>query len=215
MNDHRTVSIADQVFEILEKDILTGEYPRGEVLTEVKLCEKLGVSRTPVREALLRLEQEHLVHGTSRGMRVLGLDPNDIDDIYEIRMRLEGLAARRAAERASDEEIAQLKSILDMQEFFTQKGDSDNIIDADSRFHEMLYRISGSIVLYETLSPLHRKIVKYRRVSVRRTGRAQHSFAEHKAIYEAILAHDAALAEERLLQHTTNARNSILALEEK
>lgn len=215
MNDHRTVSIADQVFEILERDILTGEYARGEVLTEAKLCEKLGVSRTPVREALLRLEHEHLVHGTSRGMRVLGLELNDIDDIYEVRMRLEGLAARRAAQKASDEQIAQLKSILDMQEFFTQKGDSDNIIDADNRFHDMLYRICGSIVLYETLAPLHRKIVKYRRVSVRRTGRAQHSLAEHKAIYEAILAHDATLAEERLLLHTTNARNNILALEEK
>ena len=215
MNKHRTVSIADQVFEILERDILTGEYPRGEVLTEARLCEKLGVSRTPVREALLRLEQEHLVLSSSRGMRVLGLEPGDIEDIYEIRMRVEGLAARRAAERAGEEEIAQLKGVLDMQEFFTQKGDSDNIIDADNRFHDMLYRISGSIVLYETLSPLHRKIVKYRRVSVRKTERAQHSFAEHKAVYEAIVAHDAALAEERLLLHTTNARNSILALEEE
>ena len=111
MNKHRTVSIADQVFDILERDILTGEYPRGEVLTEARLCEKLGVSRTPVREALLRLEQEHLVLSSSRGMRVLGLEPGDIEDIYEIRMRVEGLAARRAAERAGEEEIAQLKGI--------------------------------------------------------------------------------------------------------
>ena len=98
--EHKTVSIADQVFEILEKDILTGIYARGENLTETKLSEKLGVSRTPIREALRRLEQERLVVGTSRGMRVVGLDMSDIEDIYEIRSRVEGLAARRAAERA-------------------------------------------------------------------------------------------------------------------
>ena len=119
--EHRTISIADQVFEILEKDILTGVYTRGELLTETKLSEKLGVSRTPIREALRRLEQERLVVGTSRGMRVVGLDTRDIEDIYEIRIRVEGLAARRAAERATGEQLAELKRVLDMQEFFTFK----------------------------------------------------------------------------------------------
>ena len=91
--EHKTVSIADQVFEILEKDILTGVYARGEILTETKLSEKLGVSRTPIREALRRLEQERLVVGTSRGMRVVGLDMKDIEDIYEIRSRARGRRA--------------------------------------------------------------------------------------------------------------------------
>ena len=202
--DHKTVSIADQVFEILERDILTGAYARGEVLTETKLSEKLGVSRTPIREALRRLEQERLV----------GLDRRDIDDIYEIRARVEGLAARRAAERANGEQLEQLKHILDMQEFFTLKEDSASIIDADNRFHDMIYRISGSLVLYDTLSPLHRKIVKYRRVSVGDSARARESFAEHKAIYEAIAGHDPDRAEEVLLRHTVNARNSIMSQEE-
>ena len=151
--DHRTISIADQVFEILERDILTGVYARGEVLTETKLSEKLGVSRTPVREALRRMEQERLVVGTSRGMRVVGLDRRDIDDIYEIRSRVEGLAARRAAERAGEEELEQLKHLLDMQEFFTLKEDGTGIIDTDNHFHEMLYRMSGSLVLHDTLLP--------------------------------------------------------------
>ena len=134
--EHRTVSIADQVFEILEKDILTGVHARGEILTETKLSEKLGVSRTPIREALRRLEQERLVVGTSRGMRVVGLDMRDIEDIYEIRSRVEGLAARRAADRAKPEQLDELKRILDMQEFFTIKEDGDSIIDADNHFHD-------------------------------------------------------------------------------
>lgn len=212
--EHKTVSIADQVFEILEKDILTGVYARGEILTETKLSEKLGVSRTPIREALRRLEQERLVVGTSRGMRVVGLDMRDIEDIYEIRSRVEGLAARRAADRAKPEQLDELKRILDMQEFFTIKEDSDSIIDADNQFHDMLYRLSGSLVLYDTLSPLHRKIVRYRKVSVRHGGRAKESYAEHKAIYEAIAAHDPDKAEELLLRHTVNARNSIRSLGE-
>ena len=212
--DHRTISIADQVFEILERDILTGVYARGEVLTETKLSEKLGVSRTPVREALRRMEQERLVVGTSRGMRVVGLDRRDSDDIYEIRSRVEGLAARRAAERAGEEELEQLKHLLDMQEFFTMKEDGTGIIDTDNHFHEMLYRMSGSLVLHDTLLPLHRKIVKYRQVSVGNSIRAKESFEEHRAIYEAVAAHDPDRAEELLLRHIENARTSIMSQEE-
>ena len=184
-------------------------------MTETKLSEKLGVSRTPIREALRRLEQERLVVGTSRGMRVVGLDMRDIEDIYEIRSRVEGLAARRAADRAKPEQLDELKRILDMQEFFTIKEDGDSIIDADNHFHDVLYRLSGSLVLYDTLAPLHRKIVRYRKVSIGHAGRAKESYAEHKAIYEAVAAHDPDEAERLVLYHTVNARNSIRSLEVK
>ena len=88
------ISIADQVFEELEHDILSGEYERDEILTEMKLSERLGVSRTPIREAMRRLEQEHIIEPTSKGARVIGITKEDIADICEIRLRLEGLAAR-------------------------------------------------------------------------------------------------------------------------
>ena len=137
-----------------------------------------------------------------------------IDDIYEIRSRVEGLAARRAAERAGEEELEQLKHLLDMQEFFTLKEDGTGIIDTDNHFHEMLYRMSGSLVLHDTLLPLHRKIVKYRQVSVGNSIRAKESFEEHRAIYEAVAAHDPDRAEELLLRHIENARASIMSQEE-
>ena len=195
---------------------LTGVYARGEILTETKLSEKLGVSRTPMpRSPCAVWEQERLVVGTSRGMRVVGLDMRDIEDIYEIRSRVEGLAARRAADRAKPEQLDELKRILDMQEFFTIKEDSDSIIDADNHFHDMLYRLSGSLVLYDTLAPLHRKIVRYRKVSIGHAGRAKESYAEHKAIYEAVAAHDPDEAERLVLYHTVNARNSIRSTEVK
>ena len=77
MRDYKTVSLSDQVFEHLEDDILSGKYERGEIITELQLCAELGVSRTPVREALRRLFQEHLVEDTPKGTMVLGITPKD------------------------------------------------------------------------------------------------------------------------------------------
>ena len=91
MKDFRTVTLADQVFERLESDIIQGVYPRGEVLTELRLVEQLNVSRTPIREALRRLEQEHLIADTGKGTVVLGITAEDLVDIMDIRCKIEGL----------------------------------------------------------------------------------------------------------------------------
>ena len=93
MLEHKTVSLAEQVFERLENDILTGKYQRGEVLTELKLVSDLGVSRTPVREALHRLEQEHVIEITPKGILILGVTEQDLKDIFAIRLRIEGMAS--------------------------------------------------------------------------------------------------------------------------
>ena len=204
------ISIADQVFEELEREILSGVYERDEILTEVKLSEQLGVSRTPIREAMRRLEQEHIIEPTSKGARVIGIDRDDIADICEIRLRLEGLAARWAAERAGEAGIQSLRETLELQEFYTQKQDPESIKNADSRFHQTIYALCGSHSMQDTLEPLHRKLLKYRRVSVSKTSRAQLSLLEHQAIFEAIAAHDGAKAEALTIQHVKNARDSIL-----
>ncbi len=208
--EHRMISIADQVFEELEHDILSGTFERGEILTEIKLSEKLGVSRTPIREALRRLEQEHIIEPTSKGARVIGISRADIADICEIRLRLEGLAARWAAERADEESVKELKDTLDLQEFYTQKQDPESIKNTDSHFHHTIYRLCGSLSMQDTLDPLHRKLLQYRRVSVATQSRAQKSLEEHRAIYEAIAAHDGAKAEALTIRHVQNARDSIL-----
>ena len=97
MNQFKTTSLADQVFDKLENDIIQGVYPKGEILTELKLVEQLGVSRTPIREALRRLEQEHLIEDTGKGSRVVGISEEDVRDIMDIREKIEGLAAYYAA----------------------------------------------------------------------------------------------------------------------
>lgn len=208
-DQHKTISLADQIFEQLEHDILVGEYSRGELLTENRLSELFGVSRTPIREVLRRLEQEHIVSISPKGAMVLGILPEDIDDIYEIRLRLEGLAVRWAAERMSAEDLAQLKEALDLQEFYTSRSDAISIRDMDSRFHDTIYEHCGSIPLADTLAPLHRRVMKYRRVSVSNHSRAVDSLAEHKAIYEAIAAKDGDLAEKLIIEHIKNARQNI------
>ena len=97
MADFKSVSLADQIFDKLENDIILGIYPRGEVLTELKLVEQLGVSRTPIREALRRLEQEHLIEDMAKGSVVLGITEDDLEDIMNIRHHIEALAAYYAA----------------------------------------------------------------------------------------------------------------------
>lgn len=210
MIEHKHYSLADQVFEKLETDILSGQYARGEILTELRLCQELGVSRTPVREALRRLQQEHILEETGKGMKVLGITREDLLDIMELRLRLEGIAAARAAERITAEELQQLKETLDLQEFYTNKEDSDRIKGMDSRFHELIYQFSGSVIFYDTLTPLHKKVQRYRKQAVENRGRAVASVEEHRAIYEAIAAHDPKAAEERILAHTKNAKKHII-----
>ncbi|MBR6559417.1 MAG: GntR family transcriptional regulator [Clostridia bacterium] len=207
--EHRNISIADQIFEKLEKDILIGEYSRGEILTESKLSENLGVSRTPIREALRRLEQEHIIEMSSKGIVVVGISKEDIDMIYEMRVRIEGLAARSAVENASEEDIKELRDILSLQEFYTHKEEADNIKNADSDFHKKIYSMSKSVTLRDALTDLHKKVIKFRRASVSNHSRAKNALDEHMSIYNAIAERNADLAESLIVKHVENARNRL------
>ena len=206
---HKTVSLADQVFDRLEEDILSGVYMRGEILTEMRLCEALGVSRTPIREALKRLEQEHIIEDCGKGMRILSITADDAACIYEMRRRIEGLAARACAENISDDELAQMRELIDLQDFYATRGDSEHVKSMDSEFHQMVYRCSGSAVLYDTLAPLHRKIQKYRKANIETKSRAADSVAEHRMIFETIASHDADAAEQAMTNHVMSARDRL------
>lgn len=210
MIEHKTISLADQVFDHLEHDILCGKYQRGEVLTESKLSAELGVSRTPIREALRRLEQEHIIEESGKGCVVIGISENDLRDIFEIRSRLECIAAARAAAMRTEEQLEELREALELQEFYLTKRDAEQIKQMDNRFHSTVYRLSGSTVFYDTLVPLHKKIQKYRRASLENRSRAAASVAEHRRIFEAIAARDAAAAERYTTEHITNAYNHII-----
>ncbi len=210
--EHRSISIADQIFERLEREILTGEYSRGDVLTEMKLSEKLGVSRTPIREALRRLAQENIIEMTPKGAIVIGISREDLKAIYEMRYRVEGMAANLAAQHITPESARELQNIVELQEFYTQKGDAENIKNMDSAFHEKMYDLSKTPSLSSILKEMHKKILKYRRASVSNSSRAEHSLQEHRAICEAITNGNAELAEMLVTIHIDNARKHLMQM---
>ena len=210
MIEHKTISLADQVFDHHENDILSGKYQRGEILTESKLSAELGVSRTPIREALRRLEQEHIIEESGKGSVVIGINEKDLEDIFMIRKSLECQVAALAAKNRTEEQLKQLREALEFQEFYLNKKDPDQIKLMDSRFHETLYKLSGSTAFYDTLVPLHKKIQKYRRASVTNSSRAEASVAEHRKIYEAIEAKNTALAAKYASEHVENAYKHIM-----
>lgn len=210
MIEHKTISLADQVFDHLENDILSGKYQRGEILTESKLSAELGVSRTPIREALRRLEQEHIIEESGKGSVVIGINEKDLEDIFMIRKSLECQVAALAAKNRTEEQLKQLREALEFQEFYLNKKDPDQIKLMDSRFHETFYKLSGSTAFYDTLVPLHKKIQKYRRASVTNSSRAEASVAEHRKIYEAIEAKNTALAAKYASEHVENAYKHIM-----
>ena len=210
MNGSRGASRADQVFETLESDILSGVIAAGELLTELKLCERMGVSRTPIREALHRLMQEGLLEETTHGMVVRGISERDLADIYEIRRRIEGYATRLCAERVTEEQLDEIREVVALQDFYTARGGAANIRDADTRFHEMVYRYCGSEVLHAMLTDLHRKVKRFRKASVEHPERARVAVREHADILRALEAHDGDEAERLAVLHVENARGSIV-----
>ncbi len=207
--DHKMVSLADQIFERLENDILSGVYPRGTLLTELRICQELGVSRTPVREALQRLEQEHIIEDRGKGMLVLSITAQDAEQIYEIRSRIEGMAAAACARNATPAQVKELSDLIELQSFYAEKGDSEQVRTLDSRFHQKIYQYSGSAVLYDVLAPLHKKVQKFRRASMESRRRAEDSIREHREMVEAIGRGDAAPAEKKMTEHVARARRRL------
>ncbi len=208
MKERRNISIADQIFEQLERDILSGKYKRGEVLSELRLAKELDVSRTPIREALLRLEQENLLAESGRGMTVLGISSADMMDMYDIRLHLEAEVACRAAKNITEEQLAEMLELAELQRFYINKqgnSSSEHTKNLDSQFHELLYRSSGSSAYAEVLIGIHKKMTKFRKASVSKQSRALQSNEEHMAIYRALAAHDPEAAETAVMAHLKNA----------
>ena len=210
MKDFKSASLADQVFEKLENDIICGVYSRGELLTELKLVEQLGVSRTPIREALRRLEQERLIADTGKGSLVLGITEEDLLDIMNIRQSVEGLATYYATINMTPEGLEELRHIIDLQEFYLEKNDPEHLRQIDDRFHNLISELSKRTVIKDTLLPLHRKTQRYRKASIEKPGRIACVVKEHREIFDAIVSGDAAKVQALTSKHIENAKKNML-----
>ena len=209
MIDYKNLSLANQVYDAIEQNILNGVYASGEIISESKLSEELGVSRTPVREAMARLENERLIGITPSGTVVLGITDRDVRDMFEVKLHLEPIVSVMASQNISQEALAKLKDIIDQQEFYTSKHNTERIRNLDTEFHDLIYSECGSPVFQSILSPIHHKLLKYRKASLEKSDRSYHSVEEHMAIYEALKAKDRMQVEMLMLEHIRHAYENI------
>ena len=205
MEEYKDRSLRGKVFRKLREDILSGVYKEHDELREIIIGEELGVSRTPVREALRQLELEGLVTIIpNKGAYVTGITPKDVHDIYKIRSMLEGLCARWATRNITDDQIEELEEIILLSEFHLRKvshGKAEQVSELDGKFHKVLYEASNSRILEHVLSDFHKYVKVARTMSVGAKDRAEKSIAEHRGILDAIKNKDADLAEQLANEH--------------
>ncbi|TCK92871.1 GntR family transcriptional regulator [Natranaerovirga hydrolytica] len=204
-------SLRGRVFHRLREDILVGKYKENESLKETIISNELGVSRTPVREAIRQLELEGLVNIIpNKGAIVTGINEKDIKDIYAIRSLLEGLCARWAVDHFTEKKIEQIEEIIYLSEFHIRKGHFEHVYELDNKFHEALYDASNSKTLKHLLSDFHYYVQKVRKESLSTNKRALKSIEEHKAILEAIKNKDGDKAEYLANLHIKNTSKNVI-----
>jgi len=203
-------SLRGRVFTKLREDILSGRYHESEELKENTIGIELGVSRTPVREALRQLELEGLVTMIpNKGAYVTGITSKDIHDIYIIRSYLEGLCAKWACENITEAQIEALDEVLYLSDFHARRSHNDQLVELDNKFHDLIYKASGSKILNHVLSDFHHYVERIRKITLAAPARASKSSQEHAAILDAIRKRDSVLAEELAHEHIMSTIKNI------
>ena len=204
-------SLRGRVFHRIRDDILSGKYQEHEELKEVAIGEEMGVSRTPVREALRQLELEGLVQIIpNRGAFVTGIQAKDVRDIYMIRALLEGLCARWACENITKEQIEAMEENVYLAEFHAGKGHMEQMAELDNQFHHILYDACNSKILEHSLIDYHDYVLRIRRKTLSTIERSTQSNKEHRGIMEAIKAGNADLAERLADEHMKSAYDNMV-----
>ncbi len=204
-------SLRGRVFHKLREDILDGKYKENEELREIAIGGELGVSRTPVREALRQLELEGLVQIVpNKGAYVTGITAKDVKDIYMIRSSLEGMCARLATEHITPEQLEEMEENVYIASFHASKGHMEQMAELDNRFHNILYEASDSKMLQNLLRDFHQYVIRIRRKTLSTKERGAASNEEHRQIMEAIKAGNSGEAERLATCHMTNAYDNMV-----
>lgn len=202
---------SERTVAALRERILAGEYAPGERLGEVELAEKLAVSRTPVREALRRLQAEGLVDiTTNKGARVVEYPRQDLEHIFQIRAHVEGLAARSAAESASPGDIDRLDRIATTLREHAEAGRLDEVYRLNAEYHATLNDLSGSPVVAGTVGALIHASVLLRTLHSFDEAAMRRSVNHHLEIVAALRVRDPDWAEAVMHAHLLSARASLL-----
>lgn len=180
-----------------------GVYRPGSRLVESELADRFGVSRTPIREALQRLETQSLLTRDGRSLIVASLDHAQMAELYAVRQELEGLAARLAAQHAASEEVAVLHDMVEQDRKLL--GDPQALARANRRFHHQIHLASHNRFLVQQLDLVYRSMALMARTSLAAAGRGEDAMEEHAAIVDAIAARDGDRAAEALKAHLSTA----------
>lgn len=197
--------LRDQAYSALKDAILAGRFAPGDHLVELEIAQSLGLSRSPVREAFRRLQQEGFLHVTRAGVIVQQISLKDIEGVYYVRQRLEGMASALAAARVTDAEIAQLRQALKSMEVALKEKNEKKIVRAGNDFHSLLYSLSDNQYLADLLDATYEKIRHFRTVNIVLYQRGRSAFEEHRAIVDAIARHDATKADRLSQEHIQNS----------
>lgn len=213
MGEYQDHSLSSRVFQKIRDDILNGKYKENDELRENTLGVEMGVSRTPVREALRQLELEGLVSITpNKGAYVTGISSKDVSDIYCIRSMLEGLCARWATVRITGQQLQALDEIILLSEFHMKREGGMNVeqmAELDGKFHGILYEASNSRILSHLLSDFHKYVQQARESSIMSEDRARKSIREHRQLLRAIRDKDADTAEQLANEHILHVMQNL------
>lgn len=208
-NDYKP--LREVIFNTLREAIIVGELKPGERLMEVQLAEKMGVSRTPVREAIRKLELEGLVNMVPRkGAHVADLSVKDIMDVLEVRATLDGLATSLAAARVTDDELKSLKQVQSQFEKYVFKDNLQGSIKKDVEFHEIIYRSSRNDKLIQIANNLREQVQRFRVIYLKDYSSGREIIKEHMDIIEAIEEKDPDKAREVAIRHIKNQEETIV-----
>ena len=198
-------------YTLILEAIDSGLYRPGDRLVESELADRFGVSRTPVREALQRLDTQSMLTRDGRSLIVASLDHNELAELYAVRTELEGLAARLAARHATDEEIHVLQDMA--REDRALLGDPQALSRANRRFHKQIHLASHNRFLVQQLELVHRSMGLLATTTFAAVGREEVALAEHDAIVAAIAAHDGDAAYKALRAHISKAFETRLKID--
>ena len=212
MNIDEYLPLRDVVFQTLRKAIITGSLSPGERLMEISLAKQLGVSRTPVREAIRKLELEGLVVMIPRkGARVAGITEGSLQDVMEIRSALEEFAVVLACRRIDEEgKGAMIRAHQDFKEAVDNHADMQELIEKDEEFHDSIFYATKNTRLINLINSLREQFYRYRMAYVKGTDMREHLVTEHEALMNAIFHQDEEMAKSVMNSHIINQKDAIL-----
>jgi len=206
-----TKTIRKRIYEHLREQLLNGEIAPPEHLIEAKIAKELGTSRTPVREALHSLELEGLIESIPRvGYVVKAISKEEVEEICEIRMAIEGVAVRWAMEKAYKKLVEELEKNISIAEEKVSKGNVMAFVDMDAQFHEIISKFSGSKRLLELAQTLRRHMLRYRIQSIYSVDNVLRAIEGHKGILRAIKKRDLDKVNKAIRYHMEQSKSDIL-----